>query len=199
MNRPWFLRRWWIIPLGLVFAVVAVFTIFQSGEESRQRLALRDFVLEVEAGNVTEAELDGRIVSYRLEDEPGMVFETELARGDSITNILLDSGIPISDQPRITVDESGGVSNILTLFINFLPIIVILGIVFFFLRQAGRPQKMRWQLMGLVTNVDPVCGRSVDPGHAAGTSTFQDITYQFCTPEHKEQFDREPVRYLLQK
>jgi YHS domain-containing protein len=199
MNRPWFVRRWWIIPVVVVVLLIAVFTVFQSGGESRQRLALRDFVVEVEGGNVAEAELDGRILSYELRDRPGVGFETELARGDSITNILLDAGIPISEHPRIIVEESSGVTNIITLIINFLPIVIILGIVFFFVRRAQRPQKMRQQLMGLVTNVDPVCGRSVDPGHAAGTSTFQDVTYQFCTPEHKEQFDADPVKYLLQK
>jgi YHS domain-containing protein len=199
MNRPWFVRRWWIIPVVVVVSLIAVFTVFQSGGESRQRLDLRDFVVEVEGGNVAEAELDGRILSYRLRDTPGMVFETELARGDSITNILLDAGIPISDQPRITVDESSGVTNIITLIINLLPIVIILGIVFFFVRQAQRPQRMRWQMVGLVTNVDPVCQRSVNPGNAAGTSTFQDITYHFCSAEHKDDFDKDPVRYVLQK
>lgn len=199
MKRPQFPRRWWIIPVAVVVVVIGLFSVFQSSGENRSRLALRDFVLEVEAGNVTEVELDGRILSYRLDDEPATVFETELARGDSITGVLQNEGIPISEQPRITIDESSGSANIIALILNFLPIVIILGIVFFFLRQAQRPQKLRSQLIGLMTNVDPVCQRSVNPGSAAGTSTFQDITYHFCSAEHKEQFDQDPVKYLLQK
>ena len=154
---------------------------------------------EVKAGNITEAELKGRTLVYRLEDNPDTVFETELARGDSITGILQNEGIRVSDQPLITIDESSGAANIIGLIVSFLPIVIILGIVFFFVRQAQRPEKIRSQLIGLVTNVDPVCHRSVNPGSAAGTSTFQDITYHFCSAEHKEQFDQDPVKYLLRK
>ncbi len=197
MNTPQLLRRWWIYPLAIVFVLIVVFSIFQSGE-SRRRLALSDFVVEVKRGNVTEAELDGRTLSYRLEDAGNTVFETELARGDSITSLLQDEGIPISEQPRITIDESRGFSSIIGLVLSFLPLLFLLGLLFFFLRPQWW-QRWRWQLVGLVMNVDPVCGTTVNPGSGAGTSTFQGISYQFCSAQHKQQFDQDPVKYLLQK
>jgi YHS domain-containing protein len=53
--------------------------------------------------------------------------------------------------------------------------------------------------MGGVSEIDPVCGRKVSSGESAGSSTFQNITYRFCSPEHKQEFDSDPVKYLLEK
>jgi len=192
MKRPQFLRRWWILPVAIVVALIGLFSVFQSSGESRPRLALRDFVVEVEAGNVTEAELEGRTLSYRLEDAPTTIFETEFARGDSITGILQNEGIRVSDQPRMIIDDSSGSANIIALIVNFLPIIIILGIVFFFLRQASRGITIK----AVDLPYDPVCKRSVASGESVGTSSFGNVSYRFCSREHKSQFDENPVAYL---
>ncbi len=46
---------------------------------------------------------------------------------------------------------------------------------------------------------DPVCGMDVDPKEAAGKSSFQGVTYYFCSVRCKEDFDADPVKYLLKK
>jgi YHS domain-containing protein/uncharacterized membrane protein YraQ (UPF0718 family) len=43
--------------------------------------------------------------------------------------------------------------------------------------------------------VDPVCGMSVDSEHAAGSSTFDGVTYYFCATSCRERFDAEPTRF----
>ena len=53
--------------------------------------------------------------------------------------------------------------------------------------------------VGGISETDPVCGRKVSQGESAGSSTFQNITHRFCSPEHKQEFDSDPVRYLLEK
>jgi YHS domain-containing protein len=42
---------------------------------------------------------------------------------------------------------------------------------------------------------DPVCGMNVEQGKSAGTSSYQGQTYNFCSRECKEQFDRSPQQY----
>ena len=42
---------------------------------------------------------------------------------------------------------------------------------------------------------DPICGMDVDPGYAAGTSTYEGVTYYFCSPGCKRTFDRDPARH----
>ncbi|GAC1418472.1 MAG: hypothetical protein NVS9B15_01340 [Acidobacteriaceae bacterium] len=46
---------------------------------------------------------------------------------------------------------------------------------------------------------DPVCGMTVDPAKAAGTSEFKGFTYAFCSAGCKQKFDAEPDRYLKQE
>jgi P-type Cu+ transporter len=43
---------------------------------------------------------------------------------------------------------------------------------------------------------DPVCGMTVNPEKAAGTSTHQGTTYYFCNPGCKAKFDAEPDKYV---
>lgn len=43
---------------------------------------------------------------------------------------------------------------------------------------------------------DPVCGMDIAPAQAAATSLYEGQTYYFCARACKEQFDKEPERYL---
>jgi YHS domain-containing protein len=45
---------------------------------------------------------------------------------------------------------------------------------------------------------DPVCGMDVDPNNAAGQSEYQGKTYYFCSQGCKQDFDKEPERYVGQ-
>ena len=44
--------------------------------------------------------------------------------------------------------------------------------------------------------IDPVCGMTVDPAHAAGTTEHEGKTYYFCNPHCKTKFDANPGAYL---
>ena len=46
---------------------------------------------------------------------------------------------------------------------------------------------------------DPVCGMDVASGEAAGTSQFGEWAFSFCSVRCKEDFDRDPVKYLPKK
>lgn len=43
---------------------------------------------------------------------------------------------------------------------------------------------------------DPVCGMLVEEESAAGTSTYKDQTYYFCSNGCKTAFDKEPEKHL---
>ena len=47
--------------------------------------------------------------------------------------------------------------------------------------------------------VDPVCGMTVDPQRAAGTSEYQGKTYHFCSKGCVAKFEAEPEKYLRAK
>ena len=43
--------------------------------------------------------------------------------------------------------------------------------------------------------IDPICGMTVDPAHAAGSSRIGDKTYYFCSTHCKHKFDSNPEAY----
>jgi len=45
--------------------------------------------------------------------------------------------------------------------------------------------------------VDPVCGMSIDPTHAAGTSRFGGTTFHFCALSCKTTFDEAPAKFAV--
>ena len=53
--------------------------------------------------------------------------------------------------------------------------------------------------MPIDIRTDPVCGMDVAPGEAAGKSQFGEWVYYFCSARCKEDFDADPVKYLLKK
>src|SRR5438045_7548463 len=44
--------------------------------------------------------------------------------------------------------------------------------------------------------LDPVCGMTVDPQHAAGSSVYQGKTYYFCSKGCVAKFEANPEKYL---
>lgn len=42
---------------------------------------------------------------------------------------------------------------------------------------------------------DPVCGMQVDEKKAAGTSSYQETIYYFCSASCKAKFDKNPQGY----
>jgi Cu+-exporting ATPase len=46
---------------------------------------------------------------------------------------------------------------------------------------------------------DPVCGMTVDEKKAAGSSVYKGTTYYFCSRSCKDNFDKNPEKYLTPK
>src|SRR5438128_722321 len=46
------------------------------------------------------------------------------------------------------------------------------------------------------TAIDPVCGMTVDPAHAAASWQYQGKTYYFCCSHSHERFRNDPRRFL---
>jgi cell division protease FtsH len=129
------LRNSFIYLLILVAIVAIVFTVFQGGGSGRVKQDVTTFVQEVQKGNVSDIKVDDTNVTYKLtNDDNG--YKTELEKGDTLRQVLVDAGIKPEDFPKYEIKDPSPWTNYLTLLINFLPIIIILAIVFFFLRQA---------------------------------------------------------------
>ena len=183
------LRRWWVWPIIAVLVIAIVFTLLPAAS-SRVDRPLTEFIEDVKAGRVRSVEVDGRMIEYELIGDD-QTFQSEMEEGDTVRGVLQDAGIDPEDFPPITVKESPFWASIPGLVFQFLPIIFILAILFFFMRLArGKPGATS-------RGVDPVCGKRVGSDDSAGSSSFADVVYRFCSYECKQQFDADPVRYLL--
>ena len=43
---------------------------------------------------------------------------------------------------------------------------------------------------------DPVCGMEIDAKKAAARATYKGKTYYFCSVSEKEQFEKDPAKYV---
>jgi len=46
------------------------------------------------------------------------------------------------------------------------------------------------------TVIDPVCGMTVDPRQAAGSSTHEETTYHFCSKHCQQKFQTNPRQFI---
>ncbi len=129
------LRNSFIYLLILVAIVAIVFTLLPSGGKSDEETSPQHLITAVKTGDVEKIEVDGDTVRYKL-DDTGPTYKFEKEKGETVGDILDRGGIPLEDQPTIDIKGPSFWSNLPGLLIQFLPIIFIVAILFFFLRQA---------------------------------------------------------------
>ncbi len=186
-----FLRKPWAWVLIGVAALLILFTLLPGGSDNVDR-PLTEFIEDAKAGRIRSVEVDGRDLDYKLIGDD-QIFSAEMEKNDTVREVLQDAGIEPEDFPPIRIKEPSFFSRIPGLIFTFLPIIFFAGLLYFIVRAAvGRGG-------GKARGVDPVCGKRVGPGDAAGSSTFQDISYRFCSSACKQRFDADPVGYLLKR
>ena len=183
-----FLRKPWVWILIGVAALLLLFTL--PGRSNTIDATVAEFVEDAKGGRVESVEVSGRYLEYSLISSE-LTFEAKMEEGDTVRQVLQDAGIEPNDFPPIRAKERSWLSRILILLVAFLPLILIIAILFAVLRWI-------WSKVGpTAKGRDPVCGKRVRQKDSAGDSTFQDITYRFCSFECKQRFDANPVSYLL--
>lgn len=144
MNGRW-LRNSFIYLLILVAIVVIVFTLFGQGGSSDQETTLTEFISRAQNEEVERVDVSGRDIKYFLTDDPDeQTFKTKMESGDTVRQVLQDAGIEPANFPPIKLTEPSFWSRLPSILLTFLPIIFIVAILFFFLRQAqgGNNQAM---------------------------------------------------------
>ncbi|MEX0800314.1 MAG: ATP-dependent zinc metalloprotease FtsH [Dehalococcoidia bacterium] len=130
------LRNSFIYLLILVAIVAIVFTLLPSGSSSVD-VPLTEFVADVKNGDVQEVDVNGSTLTYKLNGE-GETFKAKMEEGDTVRQVLEGEGIVLSDDrfPNVEIKGATFWDKVPGLLFTFLPIIFIVAILFFFLRQA---------------------------------------------------------------
>ncbi len=129
------LRNSFIYLLILVAIVAIVFTLLPGGSSTEER-TLTEFIADAKAGRVESVDVNGSELKYKLIDNEEQTFKAKMEEGDTVRGVLSDEGIATEDFPPIKIKEATFLSKLPGLLFTFLPIIFIVAILFFFLRQA---------------------------------------------------------------
>ena len=114
----------WIV-ISLVF--VFLFQMFNQPQGKKEEIAYSDFLGYAERGQVIEATIQGETIEGRLAD--GKEFKLFAPYDPNLVPLLKDKGVRISAKP------AEGSSWYMTILISWLPIILLIGVWIFFMRQ----------------------------------------------------------------
>jgi cell division protease FtsH len=131
------LRNSFIYLLILVAIVAIVFTVLSGGGSDKVDQELSEFIAQAQAGEVTKVDVDGETLNYELKGDD-ITYKTKMEKGDTVRSILQENGVEpgSANYPEVNIKEPSAWSNVLSIAIQFLPIIIVVAIIFFFLRQA---------------------------------------------------------------
>jgi cell division protease FtsH len=131
------LRNSFIYLLILVAIVAIVFAVFQGGSSGSTKQTVDEFVTNAQAGEITKVDVNGQNVTYKLEGED-TEYSTKLEKGDTVRSVLVDAGVKpgSANYPEIEIKGKSAWDTAFSVMLTFLPILIIVGFLFFFLRQA---------------------------------------------------------------
>ena len=135
MGSSRWLRNSFVYLMIIIGVIVIFYTLMPfNGSEERP---VSEVIAKARNGELAKIEVSGdKLTVYPKGDaEP---FESKLEKGDSITSLLLESGVPIGPPTGVEIFPKGssGLSSFFGLLLNFLPLIFFGGLILFMMRQA---------------------------------------------------------------
>ena len=117
----------WVV-IGLL--LIALFQLFQgsSNTNGERDLAFSDFVVQVEQGQVREVKIQGNVIKGAFND--GNLFQTYAPNDPGLIERLQAAGVRIQAGP-----PEQGTPGLLGIFISWFPMLLFIGILFFFMRR----------------------------------------------------------------
>ena len=132
-NNRW-LRNSFVYLMIIIGVIVIFYTLLPSFGSSDEK-PVSQVISMAKNNHLDRIEVNGdNLTVYPSGGEP---FKSKLEKGDSITSLLLESGVEVGD-PGVEIYPKGssGLSSFFGLLINFLPLIFFGGLILFMMRQA---------------------------------------------------------------
>jgi cell division protease FtsH len=117
----------WVI---IAVLLVVLFDLFQPGgaQHGATQLAYSDFVAEMNKGDIRSVSIAGHSLTGTLNDHTA--FQTYAPEDPSIAQRLIDKGVTVVAKP-----DDDGMNPLLHVLINWFPMVLLLGVWIFFMRQ----------------------------------------------------------------
>ena len=125
-----------LVYLLIVVAITAmVFTLFSDAFGNSREVSVSEVIALTIGGDVDAIEVRGDTLTVTT--VTGEVLSSRKEAGASIVEMLERAGMdPITTKVRIDIAGSGGLSSLVGILFNFLPLIFFGAILFFMMRQA---------------------------------------------------------------
>ncbi len=139
MNGRWLRSSFIYLLIFAGILLILVFWILPDSGSKEVDATLTDFVTAATAGDITSVDVNGNNLEYKLNTgETDLIYKARIEEGLTVFEVLEGAGIKPGDErfPIIEVKGSSAWDNVGRLLISFAPIIIIVAILFFFLRQA---------------------------------------------------------------
>ena len=133
MGSRW-MRNSFVYLLILVAVIAIVVAFFRPSSDTGGKKDLTTVITDAKAGSVEKIEVEGNKLTVRLKN--GTNYESRKEDGASIVSILSENGVTDVSQIPIEVKSPSAFGDWLGLLINFLPILIFIGLILFMMRQA---------------------------------------------------------------
>ncbi len=131
-NNRW-LRNSFVYLMIIIGVIVILYTLMPFGSSNEKPVS--SVISMAKHDQLERIEVNGD--NLTVIPKNGETFDSKLEKGDSITSLLLESGVEIGD-PGVEIISKGssGLSSFFGLLLNFLPLIFFGGLILFMMRQA---------------------------------------------------------------
>src|SRR5687767_739693 len=131
MGSRW-MRNSFVYLMILVAVIAIVVIFFRPGAEESDKKDLSTVIDNAKAGQIAKIEVNGNNLNVTLEDNTE--YSARKEDNSSLVEILSQNGV--TDLPTIEVKEPSAFGDWFGLLLQFLPILIFIGLILFMMRQA---------------------------------------------------------------
>jgi cell division protease FtsH len=134
MGSRW-MRNSFVYLLILVAVIAIVVAFFRPSSSSHSKQDLSTVISDAKAGSIQKLVVEGNKLSVTKTGSKQVDYTSRKEDGASIYSVLSDSGVNAASVP-IEIKEPPKFGNWLGLILQFLPILIFIGLILFMMRQA---------------------------------------------------------------
>jgi cell division protease FtsH len=133
MGSRW-MRNSFVYLMILVAVIAIVVVFFRPGSTSPPKMDISQVITDARAGSIDKIEVNGDTLNVKLKN--GSEYSSRKESGSSLLTILSDNGVDASQLPQVDVKSPSQFGDWLGLLLQFLPILIFIGLILFMMRQA---------------------------------------------------------------
>ncbi len=134
MGSRW-MRNSFVYMAILVGVIAIVVLFFRPSSDSTEDVPLSEVIADARSGQIAKIVVKGNSLEITESGQQNATLKSRKEDGSSIFELLAAAGVA-EGAVDIEIKDEGGLGDWLGLLLNFLPLLIFIGLIFFLLRQA---------------------------------------------------------------